>query len=563
MKKVLVVDDRPANVMLLEDILEDAGYQVFSAMDGKQGLQQARANHPDLIISDILMPNMDGFEFCHQVRTTPELSATPFLFLTGAYVGSDDEQFALKIGANRFIRRPFQNQELLDTVQILVSTEQDQIPSGLSELDEKYYLKEHINRLTQALEDKVIELEAVMEQNVRLLKDAKRHEAELRKNLTELQETQAYLVQSERLSAVGQLVAGVAHELNNPLAIILGYAQLMIRMPEITPRMSECLSKLEEAGQRCQRIVHHLTIFAQKQKAEKRYVNINDALSSVLDIRKDQLQADHVAVTTEFDPRLLVVFADFQQLQQVFLSILNNAREALMTQNRLDRSIRLVTRLQDDFVAVDIIDNGPGIGEGHLSRLFDPFFTTKEFGKGIGLGLSVCYGIIKEHQGDIKVSHTEGGGATFTITLPLHRITRPEERPEEPEAAQESSPVGFRILIIDDEPGILDILASTFRQAGYTVDTVRRGDEGFARATRNPYDLVLLDIWLPDVDGKTLYQNIVAHRPELKTRILFITGDTVSPNTMKFIERTGNQYLAKPFDIEKVRRLVANLLSNP
>ena len=140
-----------------------------------------------------------------------------------------------------------------------------------------------------------------MQQNAFLLKDSKHHEAELEKSLSELQDTQSYLVQSERLSAVGQLVAGVAHELNNPLAIIIGYAQLVLRMPEVTPRMEECLNKLEDAGQRCQRIVHHLTIFAQKQKAEKRYINVKEVLQSVIGVRFDQLQVDRIQVETSFD----------------------------------------------------------------------------------------------------------------------------------------------------------------------------------------------------------------------------------------------------------------------
>ena len=215
MKTILVVDDRPANIALLEDILNSAGYNVISAQDGNQGLEQVKTHLPDL--------------------------------------------------------------------------------------DERRLLKEHVNRLTQALEDKLVALEKVMQQNALLLKDSKHHEAELEKSLSELQDTQSYLVQSERLSAVGQLVAGVAHGLNNPLAIIIGYAQLVLRMPEVTPRMEECLNKLEDAGQRCQRIVHHLTIFAQKQKAEKRYINVKEVLQSVIGIRFDQLQVDRIQVETSFD----------------------------------------------------------------------------------------------------------------------------------------------------------------------------------------------------------------------------------------------------------------------
>ena len=562
MKTILVVDDRPANVVLLEDILDSAGYQVISAQDGIQGLEQAKTHLPVLIISDILMPNMDGFEFCHSIGALPDFDKTPFLFLTGAYVSQDDEAFALIIGANRFMRRPFQNQDLLTIVSELLTTLPSQIQVPQPEMDEKRYLKEHVSRLTQALEDKVVELERVMQQNVLLLKDSKHHETELEKSLSELQDTQSYLVQTERLSAVGQLVAGVAHELNNPLAIIIGYAQLILRMPEVTPRMQECLNKLEDAGQRCQRIVHHLTIFAQKQKAEKRYLNVKDVLQSVIDIRVDQLQANRIQVDTSFDDRLMAVFADYQQLQQVFLSLINNAQEAVSTNTDKTRTLRIVSRLMDDAVAVDIIDNGQGISELDRAKLFEPFFTTKDFGQGVGLGLSVCYGIVKEHDGDIKISDTEGGGATFTITLPLYRISKPEEETSSPEQTQSTSnPPGARILIVDDEPGILDILSSTFQQDGYIVHTALRGEHGIDYINKNTYDAIILDIRLPDCNGTTLYKRIKALRPELAPRIIFVTGDTISHDTLSFIEKTENPYLTKPFDIDKVRQVVADRLS--
>lgn len=461
------------------------------------------------------------------------------------------------------MRRPFHNEELLHTVQELSSgtTVTRQIDAATQ--DEAGYLKGHVNRLTQALEDKVVELEAVMAQNIHLLKDTKRNEAELQKNLVELQETQTYLVQTERLSAVGQLVAGVAHELNNPLAIILGYAQLILRMPDATVRMRDCLKKLEEAAQRCQRIVQHLTIFAQKQKAEKRIINVHDVLFSALDIRGDQLQMYQIKLITDLESRPLTVSADFQQLQQVILSLINNAQEALLSEQKPNREIRIVTRLQDDQAVIEISDNGRGISDEHQARLFEPFFTTKDFGKGMGLGLSICYGIIKEHGGDIRVSHAEGGGATFTVLLPLHDLPKSEGAvTSHAPKSEDHSLTGRRILIIDDEPGILDILASTFRQLGHTVDGVLRGSDGIAQITKNAYDLALLDIRLPDSDGKQLYQDILRRRPELRRRVIFITGDTVSQDTLDFVRQTGNPCLNKPFDIETIRRLVTDLLAN-
>jgi len=251
MTKILVVDDRQENLGLLRDIFEDSGYEVATASDGAEGVREAESVLPDLIISDILTPNVDGFQFCHMVRKNPALTDIPFLFLTGAYASEDDEKFAFELGTNQFIRRPFQADELLNSIKEVLDSNLTTSLRIPPDMDEDAYVKQHMGRLTKTLEDKVVELEQVTKANTKLLDDAKSHEAQLQQSLDELQETQAYLVQSERLSAVGQLVAGVAHELNNPLAIILGYSQLILRMPEASTRMTECLKKLEDAAQRC------------------------------------------------------------------------------------------------------------------------------------------------------------------------------------------------------------------------------------------------------------------------------------------------------------------------
>lgn len=556
---VLVVDDRPVKVTLLEDILQGAGYETITAADGEQGLKQAADHQPDIIISDILMPNMDGFQFCREIRRDPALSHIPFVFLTGAYVNEEDERFALDLGADCFLRQPVKPQLLIETVQGLITSRSSRGSVAPAVADERRYFEQHIRRLTRTLEDKVIELEAVTEQKNRLLRDAKTTEEQLHQSLKELQETQARLVQSERLSAIGQLVSGVAHELNNPLAIILGYAQLVQRMSDASPRIVECLKKLEEATFRCQRIVHHLAMFAQKHQVEKRYVNVNDVIQSVLDVRMDQLVLDHIEVITQLDPHLLTVSADYQQLQQVFLSIINNAQESLLTRSSPGRTLRIETQRPDDTIVIRFIDNGPGIAAAYLPRVFEPFFTTKEFGQGIGLGLSVCYGIIKEHQGNIEVSSSAGAGATFAITLPVYKDSDQLTLSVLPETAPR--PKRYRLLVIDDEPSIVEILSMALRQDGYEVDATTSGVEGLKRAVAEAYDLLLLDIRLPDIDGITLYQQLRDARPDLALHTIFITGDTVGEHTWAFLEQTGNPTLTKPFDIDDVRRLVAKTVS--
>jgi len=282
---------------------------------------------------------------------------------------------------------------------------------------------------------------------------------------------------------------------------------------------------------------------------------------SVVDVRKDQFERDHIRVDVTLGPRLLVVHADYQQLQQVFLSLVNNAQEAMSGQQDSERVLILKTRLAGDRVLIDFTDTGPGFPEELLPKLFEPFFTTKEFGQGIGLGLSVCYGIIKGHNGDVTASNNTESGAVFTIELPLHSVghSTPPQKSQE-DGTEQGDSTTARILVIDDEPGILDILSSSLEQAGYKVDTALRGVHGLMAVQTEGYDLVLLDIRLPDTDGTALFKKIKAIDPVLAAKVIFITGDTVSTETLAFIEGAGNLYIAKPFDIEKVRQLVVKEL---
>jgi len=224
-------------------------------------------------------------------------------------------------------------------------------------------------------------------------------------------------MRSEKLAAVGLLAAGVMHEINNPLSAILAYAQLLLK-GELTARQRADLERIAAEALRASRIVQNLLTFARPMRPQKSATNVNRAVESALELRQHELDRDGVAVSALLRPGLPPVEADPNQLQQVFINIINNAHDAVLDQGGGDARLTIATHAHDGHVCVTFDDNGPGIPQDCLGRIFDPFFTTKEAGRGTGLGLAVCHGIIREHGGRISALNLPGAGARFVVELP-------------------------------------------------------------------------------------------------------------------------------------------------
>jgi len=374
---------------------------------------------------------------------------------------------------------------------------------------------------------------------------------------TDLRQTKALqeqLLHAEKLSAVGQLVSGVAHELNNPLSGVLGLAQLLLS-EEVPDGMRGDLETICQQALRCQKIVQNLLTFARKHKPQKNYVGINGILRSTVALRAYQLKVDNIELVMELDDNLPPTMADYHQMQQVFLNLLNNAYEA-MVEHRGRGKLTLRSERDGDWIRVKFIDNGPGIPEEVLHRIFDPFFTTKEVGKGTGLGLSISYGIVQEHGGRIYAESVEGQGATFVVELPI----TPDETLEEgyAEAASRqtaprpSGPGPKRILVVDDEDVVLQVLQRLLRKAGHTVLLAHSGRQALKKLQRVPIDVIISDLKMPDMDGYRLYEEVAKLNPNLARRVIFSTGDTANPHTLNFLARNGCHYIDKPFTVEKL-----------
>ncbi|MDR1727096.1 MAG: response regulator [Acidobacteriota bacterium] len=372
---------------------------------------------------------------------------------------------------------------------------------------------------------------------------------------------QQQLIQSEKLSAIGELISGIAHELNNPLTGVMGYSQLLQLRRDLDDRAKESLAKINDLALRCRKIVQNLLSFARKQKPERTLSDINDILEKTVELRGYDLMVNNIEVTPELDRTIPPTIADAQQLQQVFLNVITNAEQAMLeAHGKGHLTIRTGADAQAKTITVEIIDDGPGISEKQQMRIFDPFFTTKEVGKGTGLGLSLSYGMIKEHGGDIYVKSNPGKGAHFFIEIPI--VHAPDEDDgQAPDASPEDHALtgrenGKRILAVDDERYILDFLTEVFRSLSINIDTANNSQAAMEKIQENRYDLVLTDYKMPRMSGRDLFNWVRENRPSLAGKIIFMTGDVVNPETHSFFEDNQIRYLAKPFKIEEVKEMV-------
>jgi PAS domain S-box-containing protein len=364
------------------------------------------------------------------------------------------------------------------------------------------------------------------------------------------------LMQQEKLAAVGQLVSGVAHELNNPLASVMAFAQLLLAAPADAATDRGAIDAIHQEARRASKIISNLLTFARQHQPERRVTDLNRVVEDTLELRRYALRIANVEVATELDPDLPLTWADPFQLQQVMLNLVANAEHALADWNGT-RAITISTTHADGQLVVRVADTGPGISVEHQRRIFNPFFTTKPVGEGTGLGLSISDGIVREHGGRIRLESNTGCGATFVIELPLVHpplVGSSIASPHQAVVAIPSKRV-LRLLVVDDEATLRQAVASYFRSLGHEVDAVGTGRDALERASNLEYDAVMLDLRLPDIAGDEVLEQLerMSRAPQ---RVVFITGDTQSEAARRVLEASGHPTLAKPFLLDELAAVV-------
>jgi len=374
---------------------------------------------------------------------------------------------------------------------------------------------------------------------------------------------QTELLQAEKMAALGQTISGVAHELNNPLATILSWAERLSGR-SVDEHTRRGLAVILGESQRAARIVRNLLTFARKRQSTRALVDVNQVARETLALRAYEHRVSNIRLIEALASGLPPVFADGHQIKQVLLNLVINAEQAMLASH--GRGTLVLRTWHDEArecVLLEISDDGPGVPENVQHRIFDPFFTTKEVGQGTGLGLSVAYTLIREHGGRITLQSGEAGGASFVVELPvMARVAEPARGAEPSRAPMALAAVkGARVLVVEDEPALAIAVSEALGDAGFVVDRAADGEEGLSRLADQSYELIVCDLKMPRIDGMQFYRAMAAAAPALARRVIFVTGDVAGTDAERFLEETGCRWLSKPFRLGDLLRAARDTLS--
>jgi len=513
-RTLLVVEDDADVREALDGLLSTEGFRVTGCSNGLEALEVLRASpKPDLILLDLMMPIMDGWQFRVAQKDDPELANIPVLALS-----ADSTAKAAAIDAEAYLRKPVDYDTLIDT----------------------------IDRLLVASEHR---------------------------------ELQARLAQTDRLTSLGTLAAGVAHEINNPLAyVLLNLGYITEELPNLLAtvdgrsddspggRASEVLVALEHArngAERIRDIVRGLKTFSRPENETRAPLSVTHLLEATLAMVAHEIR--HRAHLVKDYAPVPEVFANEARLGQVFLNLLLNAVQALADDRAATNEIRVAVKaVAPDRVLVEVADNGSGIPLQVRGRIFEPFFTTKPIGIGTGLGLAICHGIVASLGGTLTFETEAGRGSIFRVELPAAERAigvAPNGRAHvSVSAASTARTVQGRILVVDDEPIVCFSLERLLSKEGEVI-AVTSARQALAAITAGArFDVILCDLMLPEMDGPALYDALRNVAPMQAERMVFVTGGVFTARARDFLASVQNPRLGKPFDIDSLLALVRGLL---
>jgi signal transduction histidine kinase len=555
--RILSVDDNPENLYLIEKVCHAQGHEVVSVNNGIEALEQLGGGPFDLIISDILMPEMDGFQFCRSVKLDDRWKRIPFIFYTATYTSKEDEALALSLGASRFIVKPVEPEEFVDAMND-VMREGEQLPVPPVKIDDGEILSLYNQALIRKLETKINELEAARIENEREVTARRVAEEKLR--------------HAQKLESIGRLAGGVAHDFNNLLTVIAGYNEMSLAALESGSPLHMYGEEIRRATARAASLTMQLLAFSRKQTISVKPVDMNTVVADAARMLRRMIGED-IELVTKIDATSGHVMADADQMHQVIMNLAVNARDAMSEGGTLivqtanvDVQGRSVFEepepVSGPYVQLTISDTGSGMSQETQEHIFEPFYTTKGVGKGTGLGLSTVYGIVRQSQGWIEVSSKVGQGTSFRIFLP-----RVEGHFHDDEHRVSVTPVVSQgsetILLVEDDAMVRRLTEEMLRNSGYKVISAGDGTEAVQVLEAHPekIDLLLSDVIMPGLNGRDLYERLKGIRPTL--RVLFTSGysdNVIAPNG---VLDPNVAYLAKPFSrdvlVAKVREVLSKV----
>jgi DNA-binding response OmpR family regulator len=511
MGRVLLVDDNADLRGYVGRLLAERGYQVALATDGEAGLHAARAVAPDLILSDVMMPRLDGFGLLRAVRADAELRSIPVILLS-ARAGEEAQVEGLDAGADDYLIKPFSARELLARVATNLAIARAR--SG-----EQHAMARLNAELEKRVEERTAELAAANRQLLKQIEERERVEATLR--------------QMQRLEAVGQLTSGVAHDFNNLLTVVLGNIGFLEKgLNGADPKAAQRLSFMRTAAERGAKLTSQLLAFSRRQRLEPKPINLNEAVQSMRDLLESTMGGS-VQIETLLRQDLWTALVDPTQIELVVLNLAINARDAMQVGGRLTVETANVTlgparRPEEppagDYVMIAVGDTGHGMPPDVLAKCLEPFFTTKDIGKGSGLGLSQVLGFAQQSGGGVRIDTRVDEGTTVRVYLP--RATAPSRAPLVGEPATplaEPLNEACGILLVDDDHGVREVTASMLQEMGHAVLEAGSGGHALELLEQQPnIELMLIDFAMPGMNGAELARQVRAKRPGLP--MIFLTG---------------------------------------
>ena len=633
---IMIVDDEPQNLKVLENMLVSEWGNVVAFPRGEMALRAARKDPPDLVLLDIRMPGMNGYEVCEEFKADKRLKNIPIIFLS-ALNETADKIKAFETGAVDYITKPLSEVEvlarvgthmakrryelyleelvmkrtneiqqyaeeqklLLDNIEIQVWYLTDPHTYGtvnqahaefnnLEKADMEYrsiksVLPENVAQVYKLGNKDVFETgrQITLEQTVEI--DGKERILTMQKtpyltsdgevefvvcsaeDVTQERNMEKQMRQTQKLESIGSLATGVSHDFNNLLSVIKGSAQMLEEDLKGDSQYEAKIDRIVKATDRASDVIDQLLLFSRKKEVEMEPLELNDNIERLLKMLQ-RLLGENVVVEKDFADDLPQINADRGNLDQVVMNLVVNARDAMpdggVIKIKTETKMLSYDELEDKdekYVRMIVEDNGTGIEQKDLEHIFDPFFTTKEEGKGTGMGLSVVYGIVKKHDGDINVESQPGQGTKFIIDLPAHEETQVVDDTFHLEDDIQFDGKKRHILLIEDDQEVLDSLKEVLQAHNYRVDTTHKGSSGLKkfRLHTQKYDLVISDVILPDVHALGLVDYFKSLRNDVN--ILLISGYTDAQLHRDEIVDRKIPFIRKPLDVKDVLQKIEDI----
>jgi signal transduction histidine kinase len=559
MSRVLIVDDGTENLYLLRTLLQGHGHDVDEASNGAEALAKANVRPPDLVISDLLMPVMDGYALLRHWRSHDELKSIPFIVYTATYTEPRDERLALDLGADAFIVKPAEPEILIARVEEILAKRRSAAPTP--DLEEPSLLKEHTEVLVRKLEKKVRELE---EANRRLVQEAQERE----RAQEALRASEERLRQAQKMEAVGRLASGVAHDFNNLLTVVASHAEILLGMRDANETVRTSARSIAKASQRAAAVTRRLLGFGRHAAVKQEVVDLNQVVTDACELVTCSLGAN-IEIETNLAKETCRTSIDPAQLDQIIMNLAINARDAMPDGGRLTIETRLVELEggargehaadcgRGPRVVLTVRDTGHGMSAETLARIFDPFYTTKPDGRGTGLGLAIVRSIVQQNGGCIHVHSELDKGSTFEVFLPAVDLPLTRRTDATPALDLHGSET---ILLVEDNEDVREVAQASLELYGYRVLSARDPVQALELAQQHEIDMLVSDCVLPNGSGTELVVRLRQRLPHLNA--LLMSGYMQDTALRHGPLKDAIAFLQKPYTPVTLARKVREVLDD-